>query len=274
MAVDSNLIELNCPKCNAPIAFLSNDAGQKGKCPDCGVRFIIPARNSKSQVIPKIDTSDLPPSKPKPTSFRLPCSDRSSLDNPLDIFCPRCHKLLTFSYDDLWNKGTCPDCGSYFTITDPDHVAQYLADVKSGVVRSDVSDSSCVRSYPSVHYKSMCLSPNPAFRRSSPFRSFFAAFSDVIGPFLFSAVFLTLLIYNFLDSCNDDQLHGSRLTGSSLICISFLCTFTFASIATFFLLIFSTFFNSRPSVSPAQSLMAFLLSLLFLIGSLFLKFSL
>ena len=55
-----DLIEMNCPKCNAPIAFHSKDAGQKGKCPDCGARFTIPAHNSKSQVIPKIDTSALP----------------------------------------------------------------------------------------------------------------------------------------------------------------------------------------------------------------------
>lgn len=64
MSDDSNLIEMNCPKCNAPIAFHSKDAGHTGKCPDCDAHFTIPSRNSRSQSIPKFDPSEFPSSKP------------------------------------------------------------------------------------------------------------------------------------------------------------------------------------------------------------------
>ena len=211
-------IEFHCPHCRKLVFFHPHHIGSKGKCPYCEGRFIVPSysnrahpakilpvspqsvhptrdKNSTFQVI-RLSEIDIPPSKPKPISFRLPCSDRSSLEKPLDIFCPRCHKLLTFSYDDLWNKGTCPDCGSYFTITEPDFIAEYFADVKSASVNFD--------EYDDVDSSDFHMSDPPARPSRRKFYFSFDSFFDPIIHFsklyfsLFGIVFLSLFIFDYL----------------------------------------------------------------------------
>ena len=62
-----DLIEMNCPRCNAPIAFSPSDAGARGACPDCDAHFIIPSFASGSQTIHKVSSASklYSPSNPK-----------------------------------------------------------------------------------------------------------------------------------------------------------------------------------------------------------------
>ena len=59
-----------------------------------------------------------------------PSNQKSADDNLIDVFCPQCHKLLTFRSTDFGEKCWCPGCGHIFIVSETDPLARYCAQVR------------------------------------------------------------------------------------------------------------------------------------------------
>ncbi len=104
-----------CPRCESLLESQPALAGQNGRCPTCGARFVIPRFSVREGGIPRAVALDTDAQDPTPMHAYAARGDQAprihrGSDGTLQIECPRCGRRCEITADN------CSACGVPFTI--------------------------------------------------------------------------------------------------------------------------------------------------------------
>jgi uncharacterized C2H2 Zn-finger protein len=110
--VDVRAVSFACPRCDSVLESSAGLAGQTGRCPTCGARFVIPAdsrgRQTRAQAIDQ-DDADPVPMHAYAASGRQAPQIVQQPDGATAIRCPRCG-----AHSDI-DANNCAGCGAPFS---------------------------------------------------------------------------------------------------------------------------------------------------------------
>jgi DNA-directed RNA polymerase subunit M/transcription elongation factor TFIIS len=103
-STDLNVRSVSCPGCGAHYDFPVEMSGQKGRCSQCGTKFVVPVATSKAAA-----------DKPSPQSPH----DESAEPEYTGFECRVCQTRMYARVCEVGKKMKCPDCGALTIIPPP-----------------------------------------------------------------------------------------------------------------------------------------------------------